>query len=107
MMPLDNTLKNYELKSVKDYNDILYHKCEGVAKVTINRTHRRNAFTPDTVQEMIEAFSDARDDDSIGEVLLCGANPQNDGQYAFARVVIKRFAANRKAAISDRTEFPD
>ena len=83
MMPIDNTLKTMNWKSVNDYNDILYHKCEGVAKVTINRTHRRNAFTPDTVQEMIEAFSDARDDDSIGVVLLCGANPQNDGQYAF------------------------
>jgi len=82
-MPIDNTLKTMNWKSVNDYNDILYHKCEGVAKVTINRTHRRNAFTPDTVQEMIEAFSDARDDDSIGVVLLCGANPQNDGQYAF------------------------
>ena len=82
-MLIDNTLKTMNWKSVKDYNDILYHKCEGVAKVTINRTHRRNAFTPDTVQEMIEAFSDARDDDSIGVVLLCGANPQNDGQYAF------------------------
>ena len=82
-MPTDNTLKTMNWKSVNDYNDILYHKCEGVAKVTINRTHRRNAFTPDTVQEMIEAFSDARDDDSIGVVLLCGANPQNDGQYAF------------------------
>ena len=83
MMPIDNTLKTMNWKSVNDYNDILYHKCEGVAKVTINRTHHRNAFTPDTVQEMIEAFSDARDDDSIGVVLLCGANPQNDGQYAF------------------------
>ena len=37
-------------------------------KVTINRPHRRNAFTPDTVSEMIEAFTDAREDTSVGVV---------------------------------------
>ncbi len=70
-------------EKVKDYKDILYEKSDGVAKVTINRPHRRNAFTPDTIQEMIDAFSDARDDSSIGVVLLTGFNPQTDGKYAF------------------------
>lgn len=70
-------------EKVKDYKDILYEKSDGVAKVTINRPHRRNAFTPDTIQEMIDAFSDARDDNSIGVVLLTGFNPQTDGKYAF------------------------
>ena len=70
-------------EKVKDYIDILYEKSDGVAKVTINRPHRRNAFTPDTIQEMIDAFSDARDDSSIGVVLLTGFNPQTDGKYAF------------------------
>lgn len=70
-------------KKVKDYSDIIYEKYNGVAKVTINRPHRRNAFTPDTVDEMIDAFSDARDDTSIGVVLLTGFNPQNDGKFAF------------------------
>lgn len=70
-------------EKVKDYKDILYEKSDGVAKVTINRPHRRNAFTPDTIQEMIDAFSDARDDSSIGVVLLSGFNPQTDGKYAF------------------------
>ncbi len=70
-------------KKVKDYSDIIYEKFNGVAKVTINRPHRRNAFTPDTVDEMIDAFSDARDDTSIGVVLLTGFNPQNDGKFAF------------------------
>lgn len=67
----------------KAFKDILYDKAEGIAKVTINRPHRRNAFTPDTVRELIEAFSDARDDTRIGVVLLAGANPQTDGKYAF------------------------
>ena len=70
-------------KTAKDYQDILYEKCEGVARVVINRPHRRNAFTPDTIHEMIDAFSDARDDSSIGVVLLTGFNPQSDGKFAF------------------------
>ena len=51
--------------------------------MTINRPHRRNAFTPDTVTELIEAFTDAREDTSIGVVLLTGFNPQTDGKFAF------------------------
>ncbi len=66
-----------------DFSDIRYHKADGIAKVTINRPHRRNAFTPDTVSEMIEAFTDARDDTSVGVVLLTGQNPQTDGKFAF------------------------
>ena len=68
---------------VKKYNDILYHQCDGVSKITINRPHRRNAFTPDTIDEMLEAFTDSKNDSSIGVVLLCGFNPQTDGKYAF------------------------
>lgn len=70
-------------KSAGSFADILYEKRDGVARVTINRPHRRNAFTPDTVAEMIAAFSDARDDASVGVVLLRGANPQTDGKHAF------------------------
>jgi naphthoate synthase len=65
------------------FEEILYHKARGVARVTINRPHRRNAFTPLTVREMIEAFTDARDDPSIGVILLTGAGPHTDGKYAF------------------------
>ena len=70
-------------EKVNDYKDIIYEKSEGVAKVTINRPHRRNAFTPDAIQEMIDAFSNARDDSNIGVVLLTGFNPQSDGKFAF------------------------
>jgi naphthoate synthase len=65
------------------YSDILYHKAGGIAKVTINRPEKRNAFRPETVAQMIAAFSDARDDPAIGVVLLTGAGPHSDGQYAF------------------------
>ena len=67
----------------KTYSDILYHKADGIAKVTINRPAKRNAFRPETVAQMFDAFSDAREDLSIGVVLLTGAGPHTDGKYAF------------------------
>ncbi len=64
-------------RTVGDYTDIVYeHGAEdaaGIAKVTINRPEVRNAFRPETVMEMVDAFSHARDDASIGVVLLTGA----------------------------------
>ena len=68
---------------VKEYEDILYEKADGIAKVTINRPHKRNAFRPQTVFEMFEAFTDAREDNTVGVVLLTGAGPHTDGKYAF------------------------
>lgn len=70
-------------KTVRDFSDIRYEKADGIAKVTINRPHKRNAFRPETVHEMITAFMDARDDTSIGVVLLTGEGPHTDGKYAF------------------------
>jgi len=72
-----------EWKTVKTYSDIQYEKWNGIAKVTINRPHRRNAFTPDTVDEMLDAFHDAAGDTATGVVLLTGAGPHTDGKYAF------------------------
>ena len=81
---------------VNEYKDIIYEKGEGVAKVTINRPHRRNAFTPDTIQEMIDAFSNARDDSNIGVVLLTGFNPQSDGKFAFCSGGDQRIRGEQK-----------
>jgi naphthoate synthase len=61
----------------KTYSDILYHKADGIAKITINRPAKRNAFRPETVRQMFDAFSDARDDQKIGVVLLTGAGDQS------------------------------
>lgn len=58
----------------KQYREIVYETYEGIAKITINRPSRRNAFTPLTVNEMYDAFSVARDDASIGAIILTGAN---------------------------------
>jgi naphthoate synthase len=70
-------------KAAKTYTDILYHKADGIAKVTINRPEKRNAFRPETVFQLYDAFADAREDPSIGVVLLTGAGPHTDGKYAF------------------------
>ncbi len=60
-------------QQVREYGDILYDKAGGIAKVTINRPEVRNAFRPQTVAEMIDAFADAGEDQAIGVVLLTGA----------------------------------
>jgi naphthoate synthase len=73
----------YNWKKVKDYQDIIYEKWEGIAKITINRPEVRNAFRPETVNEMFEAFNDAREDPDVGVVLLTGKSPAVDGKYAF------------------------
>jgi naphthoate synthase len=70
-------------KPVRPFNDIIYEKSAGIARISINRPHKRNAFTPDTVDELLAAFRDAWADTAIGVVLLTGANPQTDGKYAF------------------------
>ncbi|AIE75975.1 MULTISPECIES: 1,4-dihydroxy-2-naphthoyl-CoA synthase [unclassified Synechocystis] len=67
----------------KHYDDILYYKAEGIAKIVINRPHKRNAFRPQTVFELYDAFSNAREDGRIGVILLTGAGPHSDGKYAF------------------------
>jgi naphthoate synthase len=54
------------------YEDILYDKADGIAKITINRPEVRNAFRPLTVQEMSHALQEAREDASIGVIILTG-----------------------------------
>lgn len=58
---------------VKTFEDILYEKRPGIAKITMNRPHVHNAFRPKTVTEMREALQDARMDESIGAIILTGA----------------------------------
>lgn len=64
---------------VKQYVDIKFEKTEeGIAKITINRPEVRNAFRPETIQEMQDAFDICRNDPSIGVVILTG-----EGKEAF------------------------
>jgi len=68
---------------VKEYEDITYHKANGIARIAFNRPEVRNAFRPGTIDEMIEAFEDVWDDPEVGVVLLTGNGPAQDGKYAF------------------------
>mgnify|MGYP000864357506 FL=1 len=73
----------FDWKKDKEYGDIIYEKMDGIAKITINRPEVRNAFRPETVNEMYDAFANAREDQNIGVILLTGKGPSNDGKYAF------------------------
>lgn len=66
-------------QTVKKYEDIrLERTADGIAKVTINRPHVRNAFRPETVEEMQDAFNWCRNDPQIGVIILTG-----EGKEAF------------------------
>jgi len=69
-------MSSIQWQTAKTYTDILYEKAEGIAKITINRPHVRNAFRPLTVMEMMDAFADAREDRNIGVVILTGAGTE-------------------------------
>ncbi len=62
-----------EWKQPHQFEDILYHVGQGIAKITINRPHVHNAFRPETVDEMSKALTYARNDPTVGVVILCGA----------------------------------
>lgn len=70
-------------KTVKEYQDITYKKSNGVARIAFNRPEIRNAFRPQTLYELEEALIDAREDTSIGVILLSGEGPAKDGVYSF------------------------
>jgi naphthoate synthase len=66
-------------RSAADYEDIRYELAEGenagVAKITIDRPEVRNAFRPETVVELSDAFTRAREDESVGVIILTGEGP--------------------------------
>jgi naphthoate synthase len=62
---------------IKTFTDIRYERtADGIAKITINRPEVRNAFRPLTVREMQEAFALAREDSTVGVVILTGEGPE-------------------------------
>jgi len=68
----------------KTYEDITYKVRDGVARIAFNRPEVRNAFRPKTVFELYDALLDAKEDNSIGVVLISGEGPSpKDGGWAF------------------------
>ena len=59
-----------------NFQDIRYETAEGIAKITINRPQVRNAFRPQTIIELKEAFDLARDDEKVGVVIFTGAGDE-------------------------------
>jgi len=70
-------------KEVKAYEDITYHKADGMARIAFNRPEVRNAFRPKTIDEMTDAMRHVWMDNEVGVVLLTGNGPAKDGKYAF------------------------
>ena len=67
-----------------DYQDVLLDlSSEGIARVSINRPEKRNAFRPKTVIELCDAFTRIRDNNKIGVVLFTGVGPSQDGVFSF------------------------
>jgi naphthoate synthase len=84
------------------YEDIRYEVAEGIAKITIDRPEVRNAFRPETVVELSQAFERAREDTEVGVIVLTGEGPlafcsggdqrvRGDSGYVGAGAAVGRF----------------
>ena len=65
-----------EWREAAEYEDILYERAEAIARITINRPEVRNAFRPQTIAEMRDAFNRARDDTGVGAIIFTGAGEE-------------------------------
>jgi naphthoate synthase len=66
----------YNWQPIKEYKEILFQRFEGIARISINRPHVHNAFTPLTVKEMIDAMNICRDDEEVRVIILTGEGGQ-------------------------------
>jgi naphthoate synthase len=71
--PEEDLYAPIEWSPAAEYSDILYEKGDGIAKITINRPDVRNAFRPQTIAELRDAFGKARDDLEVGSIIFTGA----------------------------------
>lgn len=74
--PEDSLYEPIAWHSAHDYSDILYEKAESIAKISINRPEVRNAFRPQTLAELRDAFNRARDDLEVGSIIFTGAGTE-------------------------------
>lgn len=80
----EDLMKLVDWQQVKEYQDITYHKAEGIARIAFNRPDIRNAFRPLTIDEMTEAVLDAWHDSQIGVVWITANGPSSkDGVWSF------------------------
>ena len=74
--PEETLYEPIDWRPAGDYSDILYEKAEGIAKITINRPEVRNAFRPQCLAELRDAFEKARDDTEVGSIIFTGAGTE-------------------------------
>lgn len=87
------TIINWQ--TVKQYKDITFKRCDGVARIAFNRPEVRNAFRPETVSELLEALVLSHESQEIGVVLLSGEGPSpKDGVWAFCSGGDQRVRSN-------------
>jgi naphthoate synthase len=72
----DSLYAPVEWSPAAEYGDIRYEKGEGIAKITIDRPDVRNAFRPQTLAELRDAFARARDDLEVGAIIFTGAGEE-------------------------------
>src|SRR4051812_50179279 len=90
------------------YEDIRYELSgDGIAKVTINRPEVRNAFRPQTVIELMHAFEVAREDESVGVIILTGEGPPAFCSGGDQRVRAARGSEDQPAAAAGRFPVTD
>ena len=74
--PAEELYAPIEWRTAGEFDDILYEKAEGIAKITIARPEIRNAFRPQTLVELRDAFARARDDLEVGAIIFTGAGSE-------------------------------
>jgi len=75
--PGDRTIPKWEVAAGGEkFTDVIYQVADGMAKITINRPEVRNAFRPQTLFELEEAFNLARDNDQVGVIIFTGAGSE-------------------------------
>ena len=75
--PGDRTIPKWEAAAGGEkFTDVIYQVADGMAKITINRPEVRNAFRPQTLFELEEAFNLARDNDQVGVIIFTGAGSE-------------------------------
>jgi len=75
--PGDRTIPKWEVAAGGEkFTDVIYQVADGMAKITINRPEVRNAFRPQTLFELEEAFDLARDNDQVGVIIFTGAGSE-------------------------------
>lgn len=95
-------MANIKWETAKEYQEITFKVTDGVARIAINRPEVRNAFTPITVDEMLDALIICHESQEIGVVLITGEGPSpKDGGWAFCSGGDQRVRAKRGYAYAN------